>query len=258
MGRFMIVSKADKLDEYTALSREYDVAFEVNDFFEPEILDDRAKLDAVIEAYLKKGLPEHSTIHGAFYDIAVFSRDARIREMSEFRMEQSMLLAEILGASGVVFHTNYNPALSDEGYMGYFVDATANWLTKLLEKYPAIDIYMENMFDTNPGILKGISEKLERYNNYGVCLDWAHVSIYGSPADKWVEELVPYVKHIHINDNDLKRDLHLPVGSGMIDWKQFAGYYNRYFQNCSVLVETNEPLDQRGSLEYIRREITRW
>ena len=36
MGRFMIVSRMKKLQEYTEIAREYDVSFEINDFYEPE------------------------------------------------------------------------------------------------------------------------------------------------------------------------------------------------------------------------------
>ena len=96
MGRFMIVSKVDKLDEYVQLAKEYGVAFELNDFFEPEILDDEVKQQAIVTAYKKQNLPENvlsgesaskdllrsSTLHGAFYDIAVFSQDKRIRDTS--------------------------------------------------------------------------------------------------------------------------------------------------------------------------------
>ena len=40
MGRFMIVSRMKKLQEYIKIAKEYDVSFEINDFYEPEILDD--------------------------------------------------------------------------------------------------------------------------------------------------------------------------------------------------------------------------
>ena len=67
----------------------------------------------------------------------------------------------------------------------------------------------------------------------------------------WIEALAGYIKHIHINDNNLKKDLHLPVGDGVLDWKRFTMYYRQYFKECSVLVETALPEDQRRSLEYI-------
>jgi len=53
----------------------------------------------------------------------------------------------------------------------------------------------------------------------------------------------------------LVRDLHLRLGCGKIDWNHFCACYQQYFTDCSVLIETNEPDDQRASLEYIQKKM---
>lgn len=251
MGRFLVVSKADRLEEYLNLVKEFDVAFEINDFFEPDVLDDQEKQRQIIGMYVNAGIPKGSTMHGAFYDVAVFSKDDRIRDVSVLRMEQSMQIAAKLGVSGVIFHTNYNPGLSDESYKEDFVESTVKTLAGLLDRYPNVNIYIENMFDETPEILVGIAGKLKQYKNFGVCLDWAHANVYGKVLEEWTEALSPYVKHIHINDNDLNRDLHLAVGSGRIDWAYFAKCYSEFFTGCNILVETNDPECQRKSLKFL-------
>ena len=112
-----------------------------------------------------------------------------------------------------------------------------------------------NNFEINPNILIKLSENLSKFKNFGICLDWAHVNVYGNTNEEWIEMLHPYVKHIHINDNDKKGDLHLPLGTGKIDWEQFFAYYKKYFQNCSVLVEITNPNGQKQSLDYIREKF---
>lgn len=251
MGRFLIVSKMERLGEYLKIAKEYDVSFEINDFFEPDILDDVTKQREIVAAYKEAGVPKNSTLHGAFYDVTVFSQDARIREVSRYRMVQSMEIAREIGVRGVVFHTNHNPYLSGRDYIQNVITTTSECLKDLLKNYPDIDIYLENMFDKKPEVLVGISENLRDYNNFGVCLDWAHASIYGDFADVWMEQIAQYVKHIHVNDNDLVDDLHWAVGEGKINWEQFAGYYKKHLGSCSVLVETNDPVDQRKSLDYL-------
>ena len=255
MKRFLIVSKTDRLDEYMQISKEYNVSFEINDFFDATVLNNPVQLTKKIDAYLKQGIPKHSTMHGAFLDLAIFSTDEKIREISEFRMKQSMEIADKLGLKGVVFHANYNPNIPGDAYKQNLIHASITYLSKLLKQYPHIDIYIENMFETNPDVFKGISEQLKDYPNYGLCLDWAHINVYGNSIETWVNELHPYVKHMHINDNDLTNDLHLPVGNGKINWEQFFKYYNKYFQNCSVLIETTKPTDQKISLDYIKANL---
>ncbi len=255
MKRFLIVSKTDQLEEYMQISKEYNVSFEINDFFDASLLNNQTKLEKTINTYLQQGIPKNSTMHGAFLDLAIFSTDDKIREISEFRMKQSMEIANRLGLKGVVFHANYNPNIPGEWYKKNLIDITVAYLSKLLKQYPHIDIYIENMFETTPDVFKGISEQLKNYPNYGICLDWAHLNVYGNENKTWIENLHPYVKHMHINDNDLMNDLHLPVGTGKINWEQFFDYYNKYFQNCSVLIETNNPTDQKISLDYIRENL---
>ena len=58
---------------------------------------------------------------------------------------------------------------------------------------------------------------------------------------------------MHINDNNLKDDLHLPVGRGRIDWQQFRNLVEKYQVNASVLLEVKGFEAQKESLEYIRK-----
>ena len=251
MGKYLIVSKVERLEEHLELAKQYGVAFELNDFFNPAVLEDETRQKQIIEKYLQAGLPEGSTMHGAFLDVTVFSRDPLIREVSQRRMRQSMEIARKLHVKGVVFHTNVNPMLSSREYDMLAIDMTAEYLKTLLTDFSDIEIYLENMFDASPDIVVRISERLKDFSNYGVCFDYAHAVIYGFPVAIWIRQLAPYMKHIHINDNDLNHDLHLALGTGKIIWSQFFDYYDTYFSNCSVLIETTQPEAQRISLEYL-------
>lgn len=112
MGNYLVVSRVENLEKHMALSREYGVSFEINDFYDPDVLEDRQRQQHIIAKYREIGIPEGSTMHGAFLDVVVFSQDPGIRKVSERRMRQSMELAAELGVKGVVFHTNVNPMLS--------------------------------------------------------------------------------------------------------------------------------------------------
>ena len=253
MADYSIVSRADRLDEYLEIAKEYNVAFEINDFFEPEILDDETKQKELIELYQKKGIPAHSTMHGAFYDVVLFSMDKKIREISMQRMRQSMEIAKKLGVKGVVFHVNHNPCIISDEYTQNVITEVTDYVRTLLMQYPEIDIYMENMFDRTPDVLVAISHNLREYKNYGVCLDWAHASVFGDSLAEWVLKTSKYVKHMHVNDNDLIGDLHLPCGSGKIDWEYFAKCYRKYFTKSRNLIENTEPKGQKESLCYLTK-----
>ena len=253
MGDFLIVSKIEQIQEYKQIVDEYHLGFELNDFYDPSVLDDPCRQQELIEQYHRFGLPENSTMHGAFLDVVLFSEDPQIRRISQLRMSQSMDIAQRAGVKGVVFHTNSNPVLSGDYYDSRVVNMVSEYVAKLLETYPDIEIYLENMFDANPNLLARIAQNLESYPGFGICLDYAHAVISGTEVEVWVDSLAQYVRHLHINDNDLRRDLQLAVGDGDIDWKQFASYYRQYFSSCSTLIETEQPEQQIRSLQYLKQ-----
>ena len=68
------------------------------------------------------------------------------------------------------------------------------------------------------------------------------------------EELKEYVKHIHLNDNDLKVDTHLAWGSGEINRSQFYNCYDKYLSDATILIETVDIPDQRASLRQLEED----
>ena len=254
MKRILIIPRINELSVSLSLAGEYGAGFEYNDFFKPDILDNKQLCEEITQKYLAEKLPEYCTLHGAFFDVIPFSPDKKIREISDLRIEQSIRAAEKIGARAVVFHTNYNPFLNTRQYLeGWFAQNAEYW-GSVLEKHPDINIYIENMFETSPDILAELAQRLCRFDNFGVCFDYAHAAITDIPHKTWAKALGQYTKHIHINDNDLKSDLHLAIGDGQINFSEFYELYEKYLNNASVLVETSSTEAQRRSLERFRRD----
>lgn len=252
MSRFLIIPQIRSIDKSLELASQYGFGFEYNDFFLPDVMDNEALTDDIIGKYKAAGVPEYCTMHGAFFDVLIFSYDKRIRETSELRIRQSLDIARKAGARGVVFHTNHNPDLTADAYIRNWFDTNERFWRSILDEYPDLEIYMENMFDTSPHMLAGLAERLSDKKNFGVCFDYAHAVIYGSDIDEWVRTLAPYVKHMHINDNDLKNDLHLAAGDGMIDWERFKHHFETSLGSAkTVLIETSSLENQRRSAEFL-------
>lgn len=251
MNNFLVVSLEKTLEEHVKLARDYNVALEINDFYDPDVLDNPGRIEEIINRYKHIGIPAGSTMHGAFFDVILHSRDSFVRNNSRLRMKQSLDIAVKLGVNAVVFHTNYNPEIIGEDYECCVIERNAEYLKELLEAYPSINIYLENMFDDSPRILLEISKRLSNYKNYAICFDYGHALIYGDDICYWVKEIAPFVRHLHINDNDLKKDLHKAIGTGAVNWNQFASFYHQFFLDCSVLVENYDYRDQKISLDFL-------
>ena len=254
MKQILIIPDKDNIEGSLSIAKKYSLGFEYNDFFYPDVLDDEKRLNEIIKEYKKYDLPHYSTVHGAFFDVIPFSLDSKIKEVSELRIEQSIAAAYRIGAKAVVFHTNYNPFLNVSAYIEGWIKVNVKFWSEMLEKYPDIYIYLENMFDTTPDIMEKMSEELCKYSNFGICLDYAHASLSKVEPHIWAKRLGKYVRHIHINDNDLVSDLHLAWGNGKINRDLFYESYVKYMSGATVLIETSLMENKLQSIEVLERE----
>ncbi len=249
-----MIPDVDNISESIELAEKYDLGFEYNDFYWPEVLDDSQQINEIISKYDMYELPRFTTMHGAFFDVIPFSVDDKIRQISKMRIEQSIDIAKRIGASAVVFHTNYNPFLNAKDYVTSWLEDNVEYWSSVLEKHKDINIYLENMFDTTPDIMQQLSERLSKYKNYGVCFDYAHASLSKVELRVWAEKLGKYIKHVHINDNDGMSDLHLAWGEGIINREIFYECYENYFKDATVLIEVSQMDSKIASIELLEKE----
>lgn len=251
--RFYVIPNLKELNKYLELSSKYNLGFEYNEFFNPNILDSN-DLDNIIKKYQSLNR-KCDTLHGVFYDIALNSNDKLIKEISYKRVESSFIIAKKLNAKAIIFHTNYITWMKDEFYINSWIEENKKVYLELVKKYD-IDVYIENMFDLEPYILKRFLDSCND-KRINCCLDIAHASLSNVSLDIWFKELNKYIKHIHINDNDLISDMHEQIGLGKIDYKKAFKLINNLENkdDLSILIEINDYDKTINSYKYIKGEI---
>ena len=194
IDKLLIIPDAEQMERSIAIAKQYGCGFEYNDFYDPVFVDSSSCDERIVYYKTMEQLPQYCTMHGAFFDVTVFSDDPKIAEVSDLRVEQSLEIACKLGVKAVVFHTNFVPNFNTEAYHNNWVERNVRYWAEKLEKYKDIHIYIENMFDMSYRLLERLAKQLCRYPNFGVCLDYAHVHAFGKKADpeEWVRELAPY------------------------------------------------------------------
>lgn len=241
------------IKESRALAEKWNAAFEYNDFFHMNLVDDEEMLKKRIQAYKEmKRDRSKDTLHGAFLDLCINSQDKKLAELSKFRMRQSMEIAAELHIKGVIFHTNYISGFHIPHYIEAWMESSESFYRQLAKEYDGIEIYMENMFDTSPYTLTEFANRMKDVHNFGVCFDVAHGNVSSTPMEEWFEQLAPYIRHFHINDNDGKADLHLPLGKGCIDWNKYQMLINKYDVQSSVLIEVSSMEAVQESFLYMK------
>lgn len=255
MSIIEIIPKKEEISKSLELADKYNAAFEYNDFFSPAVLDSPSQINTLISFY--RDLPRdrrNDTLHGAFLDIAIHSSDARIREISDLRMRQSMNIAKELGIRGVIFHTNLIANFYDKTYRQNWLDTNLQYFSTLAAEYPNIEIFIENMFDLEPDMFAAFgAAAASECPALHLCLDVAHANLSHASLEEWMAAAHPYIRHIHINDNDGHFDLHQAVGTGGINWQDFDKLMRHYQMDSSLLIETNTVARQQESLSFLEK-----
>lgn len=247
------IPNVNELEEYLKFANEYQAAFEYNEFFSPDLLDDPIKCNEIIQIYKKNGHDRsRDTLHGVFYDIQVHSSDKKIRSIADDRIHQSMEIAMELGVRAVIFHTNTIPELRGTSYEDHWLKYNTDYWENLLHEYKNVDILIENMFDTSPSLLSRLADGLKEEDRFGVCLDISHAHMSGTPIKEWIRNLSPYTKHLHLNDNDGSSDSHNEVGNGSILWEQINPALKQMDQKPSVLIEVKGIAKLVKSVQYMK------
>lgn len=256
LNKFIIegIPEIDRIKEWTELSEKLDIAFEYNDFFMPGCINDDDEYKRRFKLY--KDLNRKAgrdTLHGVFLDITINSKDKMIRQICRERCEKSVITAQELKCRGVVFHTNYIVGFKSDSYREEWLKHNAEYYHELAAKYPDVNILIENMFDETSELITKLAEECSDIPNFGICFDAAHAAIGNEPISEWIDNLKKYIKHVHINDNDLLKDLHLPLGEGKID---YGFLENKPFPKAdSILIEVKGIEGFKKSYDYLQRII---
>ena len=254
MKEIYMIPDYNNLEKTVELAEKYQVYFEYNDFYLPFVYSDAEETKRRIQAY--KALDRvrsHDMLHGSFLDVTIHSQDSEIRKVSEARVRQSLSIAEELGIRGVVFHANLIAGFYSKIYLdGWFSSSVTFW-KQMLAEFPTLDIYIENMFESRIEDLKRLAEAMTDEPRFGICLDYGHFLVFGKDGKDWIEEMAPFIRHCHINDNNLSDDSHWSVGSGAINWKPFSVKMREKQLEPSVLIEVRELENFEKSIIYMKK-----
>ena len=107
MVRYVMSVTAEKLGEQVAMMQQVQASYEITDFSDAQVLDNKDQVVEKVRLYLKQGIPCGSVMLGAFDDLSIFSRDEKIRFISFGRMKQCLKIAQKLSIKTVLFYFSF-------------------------------------------------------------------------------------------------------------------------------------------------------
>ncbi len=115
-------------------------------------------------------------------------------------------------------------------------------------------LMLENVYEEHPSEMQVLFERL-RPQRVGLCLDCGHLTAFGrAPLSAWLETLGGFIGHLHLHDNQGRKDDHLALGKGRIDFAQLFAFLGSQRATPPVLtLEIHQAEDLEPSLAHLER-----
>jgi sugar phosphate isomerase/epimerase len=226
----------------------------------PEIGFDAQTLDQFDEekmaevANLIKNQKRTVTFHGPFMDLAPGALDESIRKVSARRMQRTLDFVPLFGAQSVVFHAGYDDRRYHTHRQEWLSGSMSTWepLVRRAEEI-GVAIHLENVYEQTPEIILGLIREIAS-DNIGFCLDMGHLNAFGDvPLQAWLDALGPYLREIHLHDNDGHNDTHGPIGSGTAPFEEIFQYLSDTGMKPLITLEPHEEASLWKSLEILEQ-----
>lgn len=191
------------------------------------------------------------TVHGPFLDLNPVSWDGQIAKVSRERFSQAYQAACELGAKKIIYHTCFVPIVNYlEGWAERMIDF---WNDFMRDKGTELTVCLENVFDPEYAPIREIAEAV-KHPAFGLCLDFGHAHCSSlHPAEEWLENLFPYIRHLHLHDNHGVRDEHLGMGQGTLPWESILGFVKKNLPQVDAVIENASKTFCEASLSTLQR-----
>jgi sugar phosphate isomerase/epimerase len=187
-------------------------------------------------------------------DLSPGAVDPLVQRVTIERFRKTLLLAELMGAGNVVFHSGYDRWRYGQN-IDIWLEASVKTWTPLLREAESygISIAIENIFEDRPESLKLLVDKINS-RHFGLCFDTGHFNLFSNiPLKDWLEITGPHILELHLHDNDGTGDDHLSPGEGTFDFDALFTYLDSYSPGRMILTfEPNSIDEARKTMGFIR------
>ena len=205
------------------------------DFVDLFLEEDRAVPEKIDVEKVKKLLQKYKLDvigHTAWY-LPIGSPIKSMREASVLEAKRYFEVFSKLNVKYVTIHANWPPGTFSTKEGVKFQVETLKKLVTVAKEYNLELVY--ESIDTEKDDIKSVSEILKKVSGLYLHIDIGHVNLFGRKPEQFIKKFHKKLKHIHLHDNDGNRDLHIPMGTGKIDWKNLIKILKKYYNGTITL-----------------------
>ena len=234
-----------------ALAEQHGLGIEMMAFAFPDVLDGDWR--GLVTEY--KALLAHvplRAMHGPFFDMSPGSLDRQVNALVMARYRQALDIAAELAVQTVVFHANFIASLRTSEYRAGWTKRNVAFFAEIAP-YAAergVTIVIENMWEFDPAIIVDVLREVD-HPSVRACLDVGHAHLFSAvPLEQWLEVAGPFLRHIHLNNNDGLVDVHRALADGVLDYADILPQLRALPNAVTMTLEMDRPDDMAASLPY--------
>lgn len=233
------------------IAGKYGLGVEIDHFCQAENMDGERGIRAREELAQLVKQYDVRILHAPFNELHPAAIDPKARELAMYRLNQAAEIAMGFGIKKMVVHSGYVPFVYFKEW--HHARSVEFWREFMADKPDDFRICIENVLDDEPYMLAEIAKAVGD-ERVGLCYDAGHANIVGKTAaepgrDEWLEVMAPYLKHLHIHNNDGTGDFHDELMNGTID---IEGILEGVRDKCAADVTVSlEILNCENSLDWL-------
>ncbi len=189
------------------------------------------------------------TLHAPFFDLAPGALDHKILSISRDKLRLAFELISIFRPRAVICHLAY-----EENKHGYKLEEWCRHAEVTWRQLAALAaagntrLMLENTYETTPERHIAMLEALNS-PHAGFCLDTGHLLAFAhSPWQDWLPAMSPWLGHLHLHDNNGRRDEHLGIGRGKFDFQGLFQFLTKHDLHPLTTLEPHSEDDLWASL----------
>ena len=222
-------------DDALTLAEEYSLGLEIAEFCTAYNMDENfPATDEKARAAMEKA--RSFVFHAPFSELCPAAIDPMVREVTRKRYLQAIELARSYGIHRIVIHNGFIPSVY---YPEWYVPESVSFWKNCLDEVPGDTvIFLENVMEHGPDMIVSIAEEICD-KRLRLCLDVGHACTRPDPlpVETWIDREAPYLSHVHLHNNDGVRDLHNPLGTGVLDIKNLIDMIERVSPEATYTIE---------------------
>ena len=180
-------------------------------------------------------------LHGPFAELIPCAIDPLARDVAMRRFRQALDAAQALGIRRMVFHGGFIPHVY---FPEWYVEQSVWFWREFLRDVPAdMTLALENVMEPSPETLVSIAAQIDD-PRLGLCLDVGHANtcVSETPPMDWIVPMAPWLRHVHLHNNQGDTDLHAPLGQGNIPMRQIIDTVLQAAPEATFTIENQNAL----------------